>query len=140
MRFPGRKELAAHAYVTRGEEIRADTSRHGVVDDGNVSWPERVREARRLWIQADPADFEQLDQNGRRWRDRATGDEFRAIGGAPLLSGPEACRGAQCFFVKDNRIVVLRKADFPVELHGPVGNIYSQQLTPENPGPELRIR
>ena len=61
------------------------------------------------------------DPHGRRWRDRATGDEFRAIDGAPLLSGAEACRGAECFFVKHNRIYVMRRASFPVELHGPSG-------------------
>jgi hypothetical protein len=35
-----------------GMEIKADTSRGGVVDEGNVAWEERVFQARQQWPEA----------------------------------------------------------------------------------------
>jgi hypothetical protein len=63
MRFPGRKELAAndtYAGVARGQQVTADTTRAGVVDDGNIAWPERIEQARRSWPQARAEDFEKI--------------------------------------------------------------------------------
>jgi hypothetical protein len=35
-----------------GRQLTVDTTREGVIDDGNVAWPERITEARRQWPQA----------------------------------------------------------------------------------------
>ena len=67
-----------------GREVKADDRRVGVIDDGNVAWEERVVEAPRQWPQGSPADFELVGK--RRWRDRASGIEYRQAHGAPLLS------------------------------------------------------
>lgn len=99
MRFPGRKELAAndtYAGVARGQQVTADTTRAGVVDDGNIAWPERIDEARRNWPQARAEDFEKIGK--RHSRDRGSRIELVAKRGAPLLSvGQEKTRGAACF-------------------------------------------
>ena len=96
-----------------GQQIQADTSRAGVVDDGNVAWPERIAQAANQWPQADVADFERVGR--RRWRDRATGIEYRAEPGAPLLSGvgTDATRNICLFFVCDGKLTFLSRADFP---------------------------
>ena len=97
MQFPGRNQRGPDPYagIARGEQIKPDGDRHGVVDDGNVAWPERVAEARRSWPQADPSDFERLGK--RTYRDKATGLELVAVRGAPLLAiGQEQTRGATC--------------------------------------------
>jgi hypothetical protein len=105
-----------------GMEIKADNSRDGVVDDGNVSWPERVTQARRQWTQASPEDFEKIGK--RVWRDRASGIQYRQASGAPLLDiGTDAVRFISVFFVLDGKLVFLERADIPtgtVVHHGPV--------------------
>ena len=104
MRFPGRSQLPPDPW---GSQVTADESRHGIVDDGNVAYAERVEQARRAWPEAKASDFEQIGR--RRYRDRGSGIELVAMRGAPLLSiGQEETRGATCFFVQNGRIVVLR--------------------------------
>jgi hypothetical protein len=141
LHFAGRRELEGQAQYANvhGGMLDASNPRAGVEDDGNISWPERVAEAARLWPQADASDFEPLDRNGRRWRDLGSGTEYRALSGAPLLSSGEATRGASCFLVRDNRIFVLRRADYQEELRGPVSHVYGQQLSASSPGPDLRV-
>jgi len=138
MRFPGRKELAAndtYAGVARGQQVTADTTRAGVVDDGNIAWQERIDQARRSWPQARAEDFEKIGK--RHYRDRGSGIELVAMRGAPLLSvGQEETRGAACFFVEDGRIVVLRREDFEQPLYGATGHVHSQQVAAASPGPE----
>jgi hypothetical protein len=57
-----------------------------------------------------------------------------------LAVGQEETRGAACFFVKDGRIVVLRRPDFEEPLLGAVGYVYSQVVSAASPGPSgLRI-
>jgi hypothetical protein len=129
MQFPGRSQRPPDPYPVRGEQLKPGENRDGVVDDGNVAWPERVEEARRSWPQARPEDFEKTGK--RRYVDRATGVEYLRVPGAPLLSaGAEETRGATVFFVSpDNRIVLLRRADFPVELVGPTGYVTARKVT-----------
>ena len=74
-----------------GMELKADTTRDGFIDDGNIAWPERIVEARRQWTQARAEEFEKVGR--RRWRDRASGVEYREEDGSPLLSiGTDAVR------------------------------------------------
>ena len=122
--FPGRKQLDAndpYSAIARGQQLSPDTSREGVVDDGNVAWPERIEEAKRYWVQADPADFEKTGK--RSYVDRASGIEHQALSGAPLLCVGEATRGVACFLVEDGRLVVLRRSDFQNVLLGPTGYV-----------------
>jgi hypothetical protein len=95
-----------------GYEVTADTSREGYVDDGNIAWPERIAQARVQWPQADVADFERIGR--RRWRDRASGMEYREEPGAPLLSiGTDATRNISLFFICDGKLTFLSRADLP---------------------------
>ena len=142
MRFLGRRELAAadpYADVARGEQIKSDTSRHGVVDEGNVAWPERIAEARRSWPEARPKDFEKLGP--RRYLDRATNVEYVAARGAVLLNvGKEQNRGVNCFLVESGKLVFLRRPEFEEPLLGPVGHVHSQRVAAASPGPDgIRI-
>ena len=137
MKFPGRNQRGEDAYsgIVHGEQIKADGGRHGVVDDGNVAWPERVAEARRSWTQARAEDFQQTGK--RRFVDRATGLEYRSLPGCPLLSvGSEVTRGVSCFLVQGQRLVFLRRADYPEELLGATGHVHGQVLSAASPGPE----
>ena len=125
MKFPGRSQLPPDPY---GRQITADTTRSGVVDDGNTAWPERVAEARRSWPQANPADFEKVGKRG--YRDRATGVEYVAVRGAVMLNvGGEQNRGINCFLVEGGKLVFLRRPEFEEPLRGPVGYVYGQQVT-----------
>jgi hypothetical protein len=106
----------------RGEQIKPDESRIGLVDDGNLAWDERCIEARRQWPQADPQDFEQIGR--RRWRDRASGITYRSARGAPLLDMfGDANRNIVTWFVSGGRITFLELDVMPEErviYHGPV--------------------
>jgi hypothetical protein len=127
MQFPGRNQRGPDTYPARGEQVSADSGRHGVVDDGNVAWPERVAEARRSWPEARAEDFAKIGK--RRYRDRGSGLELVTVRGAPLLAvGQEETRGAACFFVEAGRIVVLRREEFEQPLLGPAGYVYGQQV------------
>ena len=109
----------------------ASNPRAGVEDDGNLAWPERREQARRLWTEADAADFEAVDHKGRIWRDLGSGIAYRALSGAPLLSVGEPTRAVSCFFVLgDNpgRLVVLRRADYQEELRGPVQHVHARRV------------
>ena len=137
MRFPRtRRKLAEndpYAGAVVGGQISADVSRNGVVDDGNIAWPERVDQARRSWMEASLEDFEPLDSRGRFWRDKATGREYKALSGAPLLSlATEATRGISAFLVWGQRLVFLRPADYPEVLTGPIGHVYGGQVGPRS--------
>jgi hypothetical protein len=95
-----------------GMEIKADDSRTGHIDDGSIAWPERVVEAARQWPQAPSEGFEQIGR--RRWRDRASGAEYREESGAPLLSiGTDAVRDISLFFVAGGKLIFLARADVP---------------------------
>jgi hypothetical protein len=101
---------------------RFDTTREGIVDDGLIAWPERVVEAGRQWPQARAEDFERVGK--RRWRDRASGTEYRHVDGTPLLSiGTTSSSDVSLFFVDGGRLIFLRRADLAegtVVYHGPV--------------------
>jgi hypothetical protein len=61
VKFPGRSQRGDDEYGgSWGGQLEADTSRAGILDDGTVAWPERVIEARRQWLEAQPDDFEQV--------------------------------------------------------------------------------
>lgn len=114
MKFPGRGQRDdPYESVSWGGEVKADTSRAGVVDDGNIGWPERIREAERQWPRARAQDFERTSK--RIYVDRATGAEFKSVSGAPLLSiGTPANDGISCFFVDGGgRLVFLLPSTFP---------------------------
>jgi len=116
-----------------GTELRANDSRAGVVDDGNVAWPERIVEARRQWPQARVEDFDKVGK--RAWRDKATGIEYRQEDGCSLLAvGTDSTRGITCFLVEGGRLVFLRRVDVPeafVVHHGEVvGRELHVQLAP----------
>jgi hypothetical protein len=135
--FPGRNQRGEDPYanVARGEQVSADMSRSGVVDDGSVAWEERIVEARRSWPQANPADFERVGK--RTYIDKATGVEYVTARGAVMLNiGGEQNRGINCFFVAGGRLIFLRRPEFEAPLHGPVGHVHAQQVTPATPGPE----
>jgi hypothetical protein len=104
-----------------GLEVKTETSRAGVVDDGNVAWPERIVEARRQWPEARAEDFERVGR--RRWRDRGSGVEYRQADGCPLLAvGTDAVRDVVAFLISGGKIVFLER-DVPEGLlvhHGPV--------------------
>jgi hypothetical protein len=95
----------------------------GVVDDGLTAWPERVTDARRQWLEAEAADFELVDGK-RLWRDKGSGTLYTQVHGSPLLTiGAPGSEGVSVFFVRDSRLVFLRRADLPVGTsvnHGPV--------------------
>jgi hypothetical protein len=105
-----------------GMQIKADTTRAGVIDDGCVAWEERVVEASRQWPRGRLEDFEWLGK--KTWRDRATQVEYVQVPGAPLLSiGTDATRDISLFLVVDGKLVFLRRADAiqgTVIHHGPV--------------------
>ena len=126
LHFPGGKELPIAANGAWGEEVKADggrADRAGVVDDGNVAWPERVIDARRHWPEARAEDFEQTGK--RMYVDKASGNEYRRPPGAPLLSvGTAVNTGISCFFVDaSGEIVFLQPASYDPTVrvhHGPV--------------------
>ena len=133
---PSMRGVVPHG--ARGEQLTPNTSRAGVVDDGSIAYPERIEQARRSWPQADAADFEPLDPKGRRWRDLASGTEYKALTGAPLLASGEATRFVTAFFVAGGRMVFL-EPDVDRTIHGPVQHVYAQRIGPESPGPDVRI-
>jgi len=138
VKLPGRRQLEAAGEPVRGvrgEQVYAASDRHGVVDDGNTAWPERVAEASRSWPQARPEDFERVGKRG--YKDRATGVEYLAVRGAPLLSvATEETRGITAFMVEGQRLVFLRRPDYEAPLTRPTGYVHSQQVSPATPGPE----
>ena len=141
MRLPGRKQLEAedrYAGVAHGEQVTSDSGRHGVVDTGDVAWPERILEARRSWPQADPRDFTKVGKRG--YVDKATGTEYVAARGAVLLMvGGEQNRGISCFFVQDGKLVFLLRLEYEAPLLGPAGRVHAQQVSVATPGPETGI-
>ncbi len=110
-----------------GQEIKADDTRQGVIDDGNVAWEERVVEARRQWPQGSASDFERVGK--RRWRDMASGIVYRQAHGAPLLSvGTDANRFISVFFVESGKLVFLERADIDPGVFVHHGQYYGAQV------------
>jgi hypothetical protein len=110
-----------------GQEVTADNTREGVVDDGLTAYEERVVEARRQWPEAQAADFEQIGK--RRWRDRASGTEYRHVDGTPLLSiGVTSSVDVSVFFVADGRLIFLRRADLPEGSTVSHGSVIAQEI------------
>ena len=92
-----------------GMELRANTTRDGFVDDGNIAWPERIVEARRQWPEAPVEDFEKVGK--RLWRDRASGVEYKEEGGAPMCAvGTDSTRFVSCFLVVGGRLIFLARS------------------------------
>jgi hypothetical protein len=91
-----------------GEEIRADTSRVGHVDNGLIAYPERLAVARKHWPEARRHDFEQSGR--RRWIDRATGTTYRRDGGCGVLMTP-TLEAIDAWFVEGGEIVLLIRDD-----------------------------
>ena len=85
LRWPSSKKLP-HPPGARGEELRPDDERSGLVDDGLLAFAERVAQARSLGPEGRAGDFEQLGR--RRWRDKATGQVYRRIAGCRRLGSP----------------------------------------------------
>ena len=110
-----------------GMQIQADTSREGVVDDGNVAWPERVFEARKQWTEASRDDFEKAGK--RLYRDKATGVEYRQAHGAPLVSiGTDSTRFISAFFIEGGRIIFLERNDVPQGTFVHHGEFYGAEV------------
>jgi hypothetical protein len=85
VKFPGRSQRGDDEYGgSWGGQLEADTSRAGILDDGTVAWPERVIEARRQWLEAQPDDFEQVGK--RLYPDKATGITCVHVRGAATLT------------------------------------------------------
>jgi hypothetical protein len=123
MKFPGRSQREADQYGPAwGAKLEADRSREGFVDDGLIAWPERIVDARRQWLEAQPDDFEQVGK--RLYRDKASGIEYRHVSGSPLLTiGAPGSEGVSVFFVHGGKLVFLRWADLPIGTsvnHGPI--------------------
>jgi hypothetical protein len=110
-----------------GMELKQDNTRAGFVDDGCLAWPERIVEARRQWPQANPEDFEKVGKY--RWRDKATGTEFRQASGAPLLSvGSDAVRDIVCFFVTEPGRLIFLERDIAPGLTVVHGEFYAAEV------------
>jgi hypothetical protein len=92
--FPGGRKVAG-----------SDRPRNwvGSVEDGLTATEDRLKLARSRWSEAQPDAFEHLD--GHRWRDRATGREYRRVAGNPLYGDENA---VALFVVRDGRLVFLR--------------------------------
>ena len=66
--------------------------------------------------------------------------KYKALSGAPLLSlGAEPNRGVSCFFMQGNRLVFLRRSDYPEVLLRPVCYSVERQLEP-TPAPDAGMR
>ena len=130
--FPGRKQLDAndpYSAIAAGRQVRLDTSREGVVDDGNIAFEERVLEARRQWPEARAEDFEQIDRRGRLFRDRGSGLEYRRVHGSPLLDLYSPANAAiSCFFVANGQLVFLKPADHKDATTVYVGHVVGYQV------------
>ena len=96
--WPSGKQRPSALAGAWGGELTRDTTRAGVVDDGNIAWPERIIEARRQWIEVPAAD--PLDE----LRDRAS----RTVGLEPNASEAKRRTYARS---ADLRIYVRRRAD-----------------------------
>ena len=63
------------------------------------------------------------------WRDRATGLEYRQTHGCPLLGvGTDSVRFVSAFFVLDDRLVFLERADIPEATFVHHGEVTARQL------------
>ena len=120
--WPGGKALPDAYGGAWGQQLKPENQRAGVEDDGNVAWEERIVEARRQWMEVPSDAFERIGRF--RWRDLASGLEFREAHGAPLLAiGQESTRGISAFFIRGGKLTFLERADLPEETtvrHGPV--------------------
>jgi len=104
------KGVVSYIGNVRGGEVREDTSRAGVIDDGLEAFPERIEQARRSWPEAQAADFERVAK--RRYADRATGTEYEHVSGLPLLAvGGPVVEDIDCWFIEHGRLIFLRRAD-----------------------------
>ena len=66
---------------------------------------------------------------GRRWRDRASGLEYRQADGCPLLAiGTDAVRFITSFFVLGGRLHFLERADIPEGTFVNHGAVVSREL------------
>ena len=120
----------------RGEQIKSDTSRHGVVDDGNVAWGGRNGSSRHGEAGRKPTPATSSKVGKRTYIDKATGTEYVAARGAVMLNvGREQDRGINCFFIESGRLIFLHRPEFEEPLHGPTGHVYSQQVSAVTPGP-----
>ena len=80
MKLPGRRQLEAEGrYAKRRprQKVTAGTDRHGVVDDGNIAWPERVEQARRR-LATSPGGGLREGRSAYGFVDRATGARIPA--------------------------------------------------------------
>ena len=86
---------------------QAQTSAPAYVVDGLIATPERTASARELWLEAQADDFEQTRRH--RWRDRATGCEYRKVHGLPLLSPSTA--PVEVWFVEHDQLIFLTRVE-----------------------------
>jgi hypothetical protein len=78
-------------------------------DDGLYATQERVQLARETWPEGHAEDYDQIGR--RRYRDRATGDDFIQVRGCPLLAIGLNENAVSVWFVVEGRFVFLRRAD-----------------------------
>ena len=136
MRLPGRKQLEAedrYAGGARGQQVTSDSGRHGVVDDGNVAYAERVEPGEaNTGRKQSCRDFE---QTGRRTGVRSTGRQVgntRHVTGAPGCSsigsriGPRHLRAGSSRTASPS--TSSEPVDFPHEMRGPSGFVRGQQV------------
>jgi len=99
----------------------------GSPDEPRVVVSSQVTSARRQWTEVPAEDFERVGR--RRWRDRASGVEYRQAGGCPLLGvGTDSVRNISCFLVADDKLVFLARADIPEGTYVHHGEVTARQL------------
>jgi hypothetical protein len=81
----------------------------GTLMSGRSANDHNLRQARKVWPEADARDFADLP-DGSGWYDRATGQAYELLGSDPMFSehGRELC---DVFTVASGRILFLRKRD-----------------------------
>lgn len=97
--------------MPRGREIarRYPPGVVGYADVHKQASEHRVAQARRFFPEASVDDFEVIaGTNGRRWRDRATGREYRRDGSDPLQLRDPKKSAISCFVILGWQIVYLR--------------------------------
>ncbi|MGH3082794.1 MAG: hypothetical protein ACRDNP_01820 [Gaiellaceae bacterium] len=100
----------------------------GGVGDGLDVSPEGLEVARKTWAEAEPSDFERCGRH--RWRELASGLEFRRSHGCPLLAVDSPVKPPIAkFFVLNARFYFLEPAEERAESRK-LGTITSRRASP----------
>jgi hypothetical protein len=81
----------------------------GYVDPHRQATEHRVAQARRFFPQASRDDFELVGPSGRRWRDRASGEEYRTDASDPFQLRDPRKSGISCFIIDGWQIIYLSR-------------------------------